>query len=184
MFIKDASRYSRQRGLTLLELLLAIVVIGLGVAGVMVAFNIAVKGSSDPLINKQAIAVAEALLEEVELAPFTYCDPDDPNAATASSVGGCTVPESIGPEMATNDARPFDNVSDYNGFTLNPITDVSGAAVAGLAGYTATIAVGEAGLNGVPATEALLVTVTVTAPGGSSYSVQGYRTRYAPNALP
>lgn len=171
-----------QLGLTLIELVVAIVVIGVGVAGVLSAFNVAVLGSADPLPNKQAISAAEALLEEVELAPFTYCDPDDPIAATATDPSQCTTKEDIGKEGT--DARPFDNVSDYDGLTLNPITDVSGAAVPGLAGYSATIAVANAALNGIAADESLLITVTVTAPGGRTYALQGYRTRYAPNALP
>ena len=36
--------------------------------------------------------------------------------------------------------------------------------------------------NGAP--QVLLITVTVTTSGGDSVSVSGYRTRYAPNALP
>jgi MSHA pilin protein MshD len=36
-------------------------------------------------------------------------------------------------------------------------------------------------LNGVPAGEILLVTVTVNAPGNQGVSLSGYRTRYAPN---
>jgi len=176
------SARASQSGLSLIELVVAIVVIGVGVAGVLAAFNVAVLGSADPLPDKQAISAAEALLEEVELAPFTYCDPDDPIAATATGAGACATKEDIGQEPG--DARPFDNVSDYNGVNLNPITDVSGAAVPGLAGYSASIAVANAALNGLAADESLLITVTVTAPGGRTYTLQGYRTRYAPNALP
>jgi len=93
----------------------------------------------------------------------------------------------MGPEVAQGETRyanltPFDNVNDYDGFTMNPIADLSGAGV-GLNGYSATVQVEHpAGpLNGVPAGETLLVTVTVTAPGNQGVSLSGYRTRYAPN---
>lgn len=175
-------RFGNEQGLTLIELVIAIVVIGVGVAGVLAAFTMAVRGSADPLQAKQALAVAEALLEEVQLAPFTYCDPDDPNAGTATSAAGCSVPEDTGPEAG--DSRPFDNVSDYDGLTLNPITDVSGSPVTGLTGYSARIAVVPATLNGIAAAEALQITVSVSTPTGSVYTLQGYRTRYAPNAIP
>ena len=41
-----------------------------------------------------------------------------------------------------------------------------------------------AALDGNGRPQVLLVTVTVTAPGGDSISLSGYRARYAPNAVP
>jgi MSHA pilin protein MshD len=43
--------------------------------------------------------------------------------------------------------------------------------------------VAQAALNGIAATESLLVTVTVTGPG-ETIQLQGYRTRHSPNLLP
>ncbi len=75
----------RERGMTLLELIMFIVVIGIAAAGVVGVIGYATRASTDPMIHKQALAIAEAVLEEVQLMPFTYCDPDDPQAATALS---------------------------------------------------------------------------------------------------
>lgn len=182
---------SAQRGMTLVELVIAIVVVTIGVAGVLAAFNESVRASSSPFFAKQALAIAEALLEEVQLAANTFCDPGDPQyaanpnfqaAAPASCTGGFI--EGLGPEAGN--ARPFDNVNDYNGLALPVITDVSGAAVPGVGGYSATIAVAPATLNTIPAAtgEALLITVTVTAPNGEVFALEGYRTRHSPNAMP
>lgn len=175
----------RQRGVTLVELIVAIVIISVGIAGILSTFNIAVSGSASPLIAKQSLAIAEALMEEVQLAPFTFCDPDDPVAETAATVAACTTPEAIGRE-ADDVARPFDNVNDYDGFALPAITDVAGTAVPYLAGYTATIAVTAVALNGITLAsgDALRITVSVTAPTAEVFTLDGYRTRYAPNALP
>ena len=175
----------RQRGLTLVELIVAIVVISVGLAGVLAAFNVSVRGSADPMVDKQMHSIAEALLEEVQQAPFTYCDPNDANLETAASSAGCaTLPEVMGPEAG--DARPFDNVNDYNGFALVGITDVAGVADPNLANYSATVAVAPAALDGITAAsgDALLITVSVTAPNGQTFSLDGYRTRYAPNDGP
>jgi len=176
---------SRQRGVTLVELIVAIVIISVGLMGVLSTYNISVRASADPIIDKQMYSIAEALLEEVTQAPFTFCDPDDANVETAVNAAGCaTLPEGLGPEAG--DARPFDNVSDYNGLVLNGITDVAGVADPNLANYTATVAIAPAALNTIAAAsgDALLITVTVTAPNGQTFSLDGYRTRYAPNDGP
>lgn len=181
------------RGLTLIELIVSITVIAAGVAGILLTLNVAVRDSPDPLIQKQALAVAESLLEEIQLMPFTYCDPDDANAGTATSAAGCaTTAEGFGPEPgeARNPAgpqTPFDNVNDYHNFSMTGIMDVTGAPMPGLSGYRADVSVTQQALNGppnVPAVESLLITVTVTGPGTTRVEVSGYRSRYAPNLLP
>lgn len=68
MFIK------RQTGLTLIELIVFIVIVSVGLTGVLSSLNISVRGSADPLLPKQALAIAEGLLEEILLK--SYCDPD------------------------------------------------------------------------------------------------------------
>jgi MSHA pilin protein MshD len=145
-----------QRGLSLVEQIVFIVVVGVAVTGVLAAMNVATRGSADPMIQKQALAIAEAVLEEVQLQPFTYCDPDDTNAATALNAAGCTAggAEAVGaegaapygPETRTGTATPFDNVNDYNAFSMTGITDIAGNAIAGSGSYTATVAVSEQGM--------------------------------------
>ncbi len=179
-----------------------IVIVSTAVAGVLGVLSIATRGSADPMIQKQALSIAEAVLEEVQLQPFTYCDPDDANAATATSAAGCAATaEGFGPEAVdqpptgsaetrTGVERPFDNVNDYNTFSMTGMTDISGNAITGLGAYTVVVGVaGQAfaafgGARAIPAADSLLVTVTVTGPGNTTATVHGYRVRYAPNALP
>ena len=183
----------RHRGVSLIELVVFVVVLGIGMAGMAVLYNQLTRASVDPVVRKQALAIAASLLEEIELHPFTYCDPDDPLVFTETSESGCSsaaMRESgtIGPEAGeTRYASPrYDNVSDYNGLSLSPtILDINGAAVAGLSGYTATVSIVNAGLE-LPSvasnTAALRIRVTVNGPAGVSISLQGYRVRYAPNS--
>lgn len=177
---------TKERGFSLIELLVFIVVVGIAVTGVLSVFSLNTRTSVDPLVRKQAAAIAESLLEEVLSKPFTYCDPDDANADTASSPAGCaTLAETaMGPEAGEtrySNLTPFDNVNDYNGFSMAGINDLTGTAVAGLAAYSARVQVRQAGaFNGIPAGETLLVTVTVTGPGNHAITLSGYRTRYAP----
>ena len=192
-------------GFSLVEQIVFIVVVAVGVAGVLAAMNVSTRSSADPMVQKQALAIAEAVLEEVQLRPLTFCDPDDPQAATALdasvSATGCTAAAAVenigaestapyGPETRTGGTTPFDNVNDYNTFSMTGMTDIAGTAITGLGAYTATVGVATQGIPtfggapAIPAAEALLITVTVTGPGNTTVVLHGYRTRYAPNALP
>ena len=181
-------RTTRRRGFTLIELVVFIVIVGIAVGGVLIAYDHAVRDSADPIVRKQALAIAESLLEEVQQMPFTYCDPDDPALPTATSPAGCTTAKVMGPEPGESrysTSTPFDNVNDYHGYNTAAevppgVKDITGAPIAGLALYNATVTVADAALPGVPAGEGLLITVVVAGPANVSVRLDGYRTRYAP----
>lgn len=178
------------KGLSLIELVVFIVVMGIGIAGVVTVYGQYTKSSVDPIVRKQALAVAESLLEEVQLQPFTYCDPSDPAVYTATAASAAQCPlllEAMGPEagQTRTGATPFNNVNDYDGFSMSGagMTDISGTPIPLLAGYSASVSVaastGE--LPDMPAADALKVLVTVTGPAGVTVALQGYRLQYAPN---
>ena len=194
-----------QRGMSLIEVVIFIIVLGIGFAGILVLYNQVTKASVDPMVRKQALAIASSLLEEIELQAFTHCDPDDPNVYTATSTAGCTSNayiEIVGPEtlpsstIETRYADPrFDNVSDYDGFSMAGanIKSIDGTTIGGLTGYSVNVAVAQISQDELlgfktapaagesPVTDALRITVAVTAPAGINVSLQGYRLRYAPN---
>jgi len=178
-----------ERGLSLVELVVFIVIVSTALAGVLLVLNVTTSRSADPLIRKQMLALAEAVLEEVRLQPWTWCDPDDPNAATATSAADCTGGAGGANDQAATaptpgEARgsltaPFDNVRDYQGAAIT--TSLAGQAFP--TGYAASVAVAPQALAGVAADAALGITVTVTF-GAETLVLEGYRTRYAPNSLP
>ena len=178
------SRY--QRGLTLIELIVFVVIVSVALVGVMTVLNVTARSSADPMVRKQALAIAEAVLEEVMLQPFTWCDPDDANAATATNYAGCsvataaqnTVTAKAGEARAT--ASAWDNVFDYNGEPIG--SSISGNS---FAPFTANVTVVPAALHDIASggEAALLISVTVVS-GNETIQLQGYRTRHSPNALP
>lgn len=182
------AKYSQQ-GMTLIELVVFIVVISIGLAGVLAALNMTTRNSVNPMILKQQVAIAESLLEEIESKPFTYCDPDDPNVTTATSTSGCTTVQGLSAtsgESRYSQTVPFDNVGDYNGFSMTGIhspTD-STNSITGLGNYSASVVITQVGtaLGLADNTAALRINVTVTAPTQSSITLTGYRYRYAPNS--
>lgn len=164
-----------------------IVIVGAAIAGVLPVFIQSTASSADPLIRRQALAVAESVMDELMLMPFTFCDPDDDNVETATSSAGCaTIAEAMGAESGENryGTPQFDNVNDYNGFSMTGIKDIANTAVSGLSGYTASVAVAAAALGSISAGtgDALRITVTVTGPANTTIVLDGYRSRYAPNS--
>ena len=154
--------------------------------GVLRVMNVTTQNSADPQLRKQALSIAEALLEEVSLARFTFCDPADEKAETAANASECTsVQEGVGPEGGN--ARPFDNVNDYvTAYDVAQpiaIADVNSANIPNLANYAATIKIAQQAFNGIPAADSLLIAVSVTY-GAETITLDGYRTRYAPNLMP
>lgn len=147
-------------GMTLIELVIAIVVIGVGLAGILAAFS-TVRGSADPLIHKQMLAAAEEMLEEIELKPYAVSGTAPANGAT--SCGNAA------------DRSGFDDVRDYNGYRTSGICGVDGTAVVGLESYGVNVAVTQAAWQGIA--ETLSITVTVSH-GLESLSITGYRTNY------
>ena len=193
-------RHSAQCGLSLIELVIAIMIISVAISGVLMVMNSTVHNSADPLVRKQAVAIAESMLNEVMAQPFTYCDPQDPanNAATppastAACTGGAANSQdhgggALGPQPSTegrfNAIDPLDNVADYNGYTMtNGIysLDNGNATVIGLDAYSAKVTVSRAGtVFGLPNAAVLRVDVLVTGKG-ENITLTGYRFRYAPN---
>lgn len=158
---KPVSDARRNKGFSLVEVVVALVILSAGLAALLGPIINVTRNSSDPMVRKQTLAIAEALLDEIELKPF------------ANPPGGF-----VG--AATQANRPlFDNVGDYNGFTTVGIFTVDGVAVPALANYNVTqVTVIGSALGAIGAANALVITVTVTGPGGEAISLSGYRTNY------
>lgn len=149
--------WSRRRrgGFTLIEMIVSMVVIGVGLAGVLVSFDTTVKASTDPLIYKQMLVVAEEMQEEIFLKPY------GPGAGT---IAGCNRSQA-------------DDIGDYSGYSDQPVCDIDGVAVPGLAGYRVSVTIGDVSL-GSPAVPAKRIEVRVTH-GRDSLTLVGWRTDYA-----
>ena len=145
-----------ERGATLIELVISIVVIAIAASAVLGLLSRTVGRSADAMVMSQAVAIAEAYLEEISLK--AYADPD--------GVDGETL-------------RPaFDDVDDYHGLVDNGARDQFGTALAPLAQYTVAVTVAATtALAGVPGADAERIDVRVTYPGNGTVALTGYKTR-------
>ena len=141
----------QQRGFTLIELIIFIVVVAVGLVGILKVMDVTVKSSAEPMVRKQAMALADSILEEILLK--AYQDPD-PLVSTGETTRSA-----------------MDDVDDYHGKTNALFVDLP----AQLASYVIGIAVtdGTATL-GIAAKK---VTVTVIH-GAEVITMTGYRTNY------
>ena len=148
------------RGVTLVELIVSMVIISVASAGVLLAMTTVILGSADPQQLQQAVAIAEAYLEEIRQQPVT--DPD--------GVSG---------EINRDE---FDDIQDYNGLSEAP-TDQTGAALPNLADYRVDVAIVASGALGpggsqVPAASAFRIDVRLTRGVKIDLTLSSHRTDY------
>jgi MSHA pilin protein MshD len=136
--------------LTLIELILSMVIISIAVTGVLSVITLSVRNSADPLIQQQALAIAEGYMEEILLQ--AYSDPDGTN---------------VGETRAT-----FDNVADYNNLNNTGAHDQNGGSISNLTMYNVSVSVADQAVAGLTAKK---VTVTVSSAALSGLVLVGYR---------
>lgn len=138
-----------QRGFTLIELIIFIVIVSVGLAGILLVMNTVVKSSADPIVRKQALALADSIVEEIMLKAYAH----DANTA------------------AGTDRTTYDNVDDYNGLTQTSFSDWPSE----LSVYSVAIVVtAPLDLSGVAMKK---ITVTVSRQG-ESVTMTAYRANY------
>lgn len=150
-----------QLGATLIELVITIVVLSIGLSTILGVMNQNLSTSSDPLVQQQGIAIAEAYLEEISDKPFS--DPGGPA------------------ELGRAD---YDDINDYTAIIGLVPQDQNGNAIAGLGNYLVTVTVTNESLgpggNQAPMADSFRITVAVTTPlsGSVPLTISAYRTNY------
>lgn len=148
---------TRQRGVTLIELVVAITVVAIAVTTILGAIGAVASRSADAMIQQQAIAIGQAYLDEIEQRWVV-----DPNGTPPNTGRGS-----------------WDLVDEYNGLIDIGAHDQFGNAITGLSAYTVSVATSPtAGLGGVPAAAARRIDITVSYPPSGSVTLSGYRTNY------
>ena len=157
------STKARCGGFTLIEMIMFVTIVSIAMAAMMSVFSLTVRSSADPIQPKQAMLVAESMLEEILLKP--YVNPD------GGYVAACTV---------TCDRARFDDVKDYHNYASNGVyaLDDLSTRVAGLEAYAVSVNVADSTTTSNANTSTgLRVTVTVSV-SGNTFTLTGYRFNY------
>ncbi|MBN1378536.1 MAG: prepilin-type N-terminal cleavage/methylation domain-containing protein [Gammaproteobacteria bacterium] len=157
-----SSGLRQSRGFTLIELIVVTVVISIVAVGLFGVFMKAVSGSADPMLNMQAIAIAQGYLEEALLQPYS-----DPNGG---ETGSCEE----GARQNYDDVQDYDCINDTGG-----ALDQFGNPLAGLGAYNVSITVTSTTLGGGNPAAAQEVQVTVSHDAlPNTITLVGYRANY------
>ncbi len=146
--------FDRQRGVTLIELVVSITIIAIAAAVVMETLAMSTNNSAQMMSRNQAALIANSYLQEALSRSFT-----------------------VGPG---NIRATFDDVQDYNSLANGGARDHWNPAtpIAGLTGYTISVSALQTALAGLAPANSVLVTVTVTDQDNHTYTISGYRTNH------
>lgn len=149
----------RSRGFTLIELIVAITIVAIAATTLLGAIAATTSRSADAMLQQQAIAIAQAYLDEIQQRWVVDPNPtgSPPNTGRAS----------------------WDLVDQYNGLVDVGAHDQFGNPIAALAAYTVSVNVSNStALPGIGNTAARRIDVTVTTAPNVSVTLSGYRTNY------
>ncbi|MGK0673783.1 MAG: type II secretion system protein [Halothiobacillaceae bacterium] len=144
---------STHKGFTLLELIIVVVVLAAGLAGIILVFTQAVAKSTDPMLQQQAIALAEGYLDEI---------------LSKNNAPNCVALASSSPRAEKL------AVADYNGLDESPPRDIQGNVLVGLEHYRVQVSVNTGNLNGVNGCR-VVVTATHASDPGVRAKLVGWR---------
>ncbi len=145
-----------ERGVTLIEVVVAIVIVAIAAAAILAAMASITMRGAETMVRHQAVAVAEAYLEEILLQPVAP-------------------PGGAAPTSRAN----YNDEDQYNGLNDSGARDQFGNAIAYLAGYNVSVAVTQTtALTGIAAAQARQINVTVTDPNGAVVLLTGYRANF------
>jgi MSHA pilin protein MshD len=148
---------SAMHGFTLIELIVAITVVAIAATIIMGVMGAIASRSADSMLQQQAIAIAQAYLDEIEQRWVVDPNGTPPNTGRSS----------------------WDTVDQYNNLYNGGAQDQFGTAIPGLEAYTVTVNVTQSSaLPGVVGTYARRIDVTVTTPPNVTVVLSGYRTNY------
>jgi len=175
---------NKQSGFTLIEIIVGIVVLSISLALVMNLIVPAEQQSADQVHQIKAAELGQGMLDEILGRAF------DHNSDMVGSIWRCDedIPEDcsdiLGPEAGENSRASYNDVDDYNGFTLkvdstdNPLDD-------GYNSFEITVNVIYDG-NSLGLTDPIVnnnrlakrITVTITTPLNTAITFAGYKSNF------
>lgn len=130
--MKPLSLHRDERGFTLIDLILVIIIVAIAIPPMLALFIQTVRGSTFGVTVTRANALASTLREEIQSKKWDENSPP-PSLNLAPSL-------ILGPETGESRAI-FDDVDDFDGLDESPPRDSQGAILAGFTGFRQQVSV-------------------------------------------
>lgn len=151
-----------QQGVTLVEMIVFIVVIGVALVAIANVYNQSIAGSVDPMVRVRGLELAQAKLDEVLARKYDANTPTGGVPACGSAEPGAVACAGIVPDAA------MDDVGDFHGQVDNAV-----------AGYPVSTQVTLAGTElGLADDQARKIAVSVLLPTGETLTLSSYRVNF------
>lgn len=175
--------FKNQRGFTLIELIVGIVVLTLSLSIMSTLIAPAEEKSADNVLQIKASELAQSLMNDITSRAFDdNSDMSGGRVRCGEPAGGdndCTTVIGVEADEDEDDRNTFDDVDDFNGFT-DRVNSTGGDIDGGYAQFDIEVNVIYAGteLGLSDNTLAKRITVTVTTPLGTAIEFASYKANY------
>jgi len=156
------------RGFTLVETIVAMLIISIAALAMASALGFAFSRSSDGLLEARVVYIAQAYLEEIQARRYDEATPSG-GTPPCQTLAPCSA---LGPDLESREN--YDDIDDYNGLLDAPPRDALNQVMSDFSGFSVAVAVDYADAAQIAAwglddaTDAKIVSVTVTTPDGRS----------------
>ena len=174
--VRNHTHCPRQKGTTLIELVMTIVIISVAIAGVVGAFSLIAGRSADPLNQTRAVALSQLYMDEILAKQFADESPIgggavDKTKADCLNIGVDDIDVDDESRSTFNDVDDYDVLDDY------PPKNSEEDSLNGYSSFRVSVSVKcdgtEVGLDWNY--QAKLIDITITDPSGNDYLFSAYR---------
>ena len=168
-----------QKGFTLIETIIVIVMVGAMMAGMTSMFVTNVGNSHRPYLRQRALSVANAFMDEIMAKRWNENTPIGGGCVVTGSGNCVTVgaPAVVAIGVDGQTRTTYNDIDDYHGLNQSPPQDSTASNMVDYTGFTVAVSVTQPGgaWETIAAADVRLIEIDVTSPSNETISLSAYR---------